>query len=304
MVPGTNVDGATIRVTAPGFRPVEIDEGVPDSLFLTPWFDGKLLGARFVINPEGGFGPEFGMGALGLSGPHVNLHVARYLAEYLNAAGAVALLARDTEETLSDRDIVSLTNTFTADRYIEIRHRSEPSDSGRSITTRFFPGSRRGHALATDVGESLAKALGLSPSFPVETVTYPLQQTACPAIIVEPPSLADIDEELLLSNPWYQRTQAYAIFVGILRNFGVEEDAALAVTVAGNGGEEAANWLVTVDGVWRLLVSDRGLAEFDALPAGAHRLVLRRGNRVVGPYDISIEPGERAVFDVSIPETP
>jgi N-acetylmuramoyl-L-alanine amidase len=304
LVPRAEADGGTIRVMAPGFRPVRLVGGAPDSLRLTPWFDGKLLGARFVINPEGGFGSEFGMGTLGLSGPHVNLHVARYLAEYLQAAGAVTLLARDTEETLSDRDIVTLTNNFRADRYIEIRHRSEPSDSGRAVTVRFFPGSTRGYSAATDVGESIASALGISPPFPVETVTYPLQQTACPAIIVEPPSLADVDEELLLANPWYQRKQAYAIFIGILRNFGVMDDGALAVTVDLGPGARETNWLVTVDDVWHLLVSDQGDAEFDALPPGPHRVVLRRGTTLAGPYDVSIEPGERARLDISIPETP
>ncbi len=305
LVPESALGTGDMRIAAPGYIPVELTGEIPDTLALVPWFDGKLIGARFFINPEGGFGSEFGIGNLGLSGPHVNLHVARYLAEYLQAAGAETRLARATEETLSDRDIVTLTNQFRANRYVEIRHRSEPSDTGRSVTTYFFPGSQRGHALATDVGDALSKSLVLSPAFPLETVTYPLQQTACPAIIVEPPSLADLDEELRLSEPWYQRLQAYGIFCGILANFGVDDTASLRVVVEAelpqSAATAAANWLVTIDNTWRLLLSNEGVVQFDLLPPGDHRVVLQRGGQLVGPYEISIQPGENGRLDVTVP---
>jgi len=93
-----------------------------------------------------------------------------------------------------------MTNRLGADYYIAVRYRSELSDTASSTQTFHFPGSTRGRALATDIGAALARATGDSLRQPLEAVTYPLQQTACPAIIVQPPSIGRIDEELRLSN--------------------------------------------------------------------------------------------------------
>ena len=293
-----------VQIHAPGYRPISLGTDAPDTLLLEPWFDGRLLGKRFMLNPEGGFGPEYGIGQLGLSGPYVNRRIALYLAEYLESAGAHVLLTRMTEETPSDRDIVTMTNRFRADRYIEIRHRSEPEDTGLVVRTFYFPGSQRGHATATDIEQALATTLKLDSRPPDEIVTFPLQQTGCPAIIIQPPSLGRIDEELRLAESWYQRKQAYGIFQGIVTHYDVNEVGSLEVVIGADSLDgsppESSNWLVTIDGTWRLLSSPAGTAVFSALPAGEHIVILQRGDRTVGPIDAAIKAGEkrRLVADV------
>jgi len=55
---------------------------------------------------------------------------------------------------------------------------------------------------------------------------------------------------------------------------------------------EIGHWLVSVDETWRLVTSPRGEAVFDWLPPGPHRVMLRRGDKAIGPFDIVLDAGE------------
>ena len=287
---------ATLRVDAPGYRPAVAGPGVSDTLYIDPWYEGALAEKRFVLNAEGAPPRSLDRGPLGLAGSSVNLRVARYLEEYLTVAGARVRQARRTEETPTDRDVVLLTNRFRADLYVELRYRGGPPDGAPTVRTYFFPGSVRGLAAATAIGAALARTIGEAAAAPGDTVTFPLQQTACPAVIVEPPSLGWVDEELRLSESWYQRKQAYGIFGGILSDAGVTNTASLHIELTPDGpsaaNAELANWLVAVDEAWRLVTSPEGEAVFGWLPPGPHQVVLRRGATVIGPFDIVLESGE------------
>ncbi|MDH3217037.1 MAG: N-acetylmuramoyl-L-alanine amidase [Candidatus Krumholzibacteria bacterium] len=307
FLPGNTNDRTTGSVVAAGYEPLEnpfafSSETPPDTLQMTPWYGGRLLGKRFIVDPEGGFGPEAGIGRLGLSGPHVNLQVARYLAEYLEAAGAIVELTRRTEETLSPRDVVAVTNRFRADRYVEIRHRSAPEDSGLAVRTFFFPGSRLGSDMAKTVQAATARSLGLKARAPRSHVTFPLQQTACPAIVVEYPSLASIEEELRAGEPWYQRRQAYGVFAGVLAHFGVVDTTETAFLIEVPASERG-NWLLTVDKTWNLLTDPDGSAALVGLsPHRKHRVDLRRGDRRVRMVvDLKAREQPSRVVVISIP---
>jgi N-acetylmuramoyl-L-alanine amidase len=262
-----------ISVQAPGYRPVDASAGV-DTLRLEPWFGGALLGKRFVLDPQGGTPQNSGVGPMGLSGAHVNLRVAGYLEGFLRAAGAGVRLTRTSEEVRLPEDIARLTNRYRADRYIEIRHPAAAADSAPAVRGFFFPGSATGEAMARTVGEVFAAELGVPFRGPDATVTYALQQTACPAIVVAAPSIANPDEELRLDSAAYLRKQAYGIFLGILRHLGVTDGASFAVEVT---GANPAGWMVTLDGTWTLLTGPDGRVTFGAVLAGEHRVTVRRG---------------------------
>ena len=266
-------DAPLVTVQAPGYRPTAVTAST-DTLRLVPWFDGALLGKRFVIDPQGGTPRQSGVGPMGLSGAHVNLRVAVYLEGFLRAAGAGVRLTRTSEEVRLPEDVARLTNRWRADRYIEIRHPALPPESALTAGTHFFPGSANGEMMARTVGETFAAALGVPFRGASATVTYALQQTACPAIVVVAPSLAQPDEELRLDSSTYLRKQAYGIFLGILRHFGVTAGARLVIEMRGPG---AAHRMVTLDDTWTLLSGPDGLAVFDAVPAGEHRVTVRRG---------------------------
>jgi hypothetical protein len=129
--------------------------------------------------------------------------------------------------------------------------------------------------MARAVQSSAARMLGLGEQPPHDMVTFPLQQTACPAIVVEYPSISVLEEELRLGEPWYQRRQAYAVFTGILAHYGVADTTRLTIQLGGGGSYD--NWLVTVDGTWRLLSDPDGQATFVGLARDRmHALELRR----------------------------
>jgi hypothetical protein len=306
VVGGGEKTTSELRVHAAGYRPVLLRPGESDTLLLDPWYDGALAGKRVVLNAEGAPPRADDRGPLGLSGSYVNLQVVRYLEEYLTAAGARVQQARRTEETPTDRDVVLVTNRFRAEVYVEVRYRRGSVDSALVVKTFYYPGSVRGAVVAGVVGSALGRALGVSAVPPAEKVTFPLQQTACPAIVVEPPSLGSLDEERRLSEPWYQRKQAYAMFGGLLANAGVTNTAALHVSLPNDSSAFApfggrSSWLVVVDDTWRLLTSPEGSAVFDWLPAGVHQIVIRRGDVSAGPYEVDLRTGETRAFETGIP---
>jgi N-acetylmuramoyl-L-alanine amidase len=309
-----------VTIEAPGYVPVVL-AGAPtsDTLRLTPWFGGALTGKRFVIDPEGGRASTTGIGPLGLSGAHANLQVARYLAGYLRAAGARVLLTRTNDEVRTPEDIARMTNRFRADRYMEIRHRSAPVDSPLVAATYYFPGSRNGARMAEDVLSAVSQRLGRPRRGPVDTVTYPLQQTACPAIVVAAPSIGVLEEELRVAESWYQREQAYSIFLGVLTHYEVGDSAQLVVRLGGNDtaaadtgsagarqsraiAEDAAGWRVTVEGTWTLVSGSDGAVLFDKLPAGEYRVNAVKEGRLFGDV-LRLAPGDRAVVRFLVGET-
>jgi N-acetylmuramoyl-L-alanine amidase len=308
-------DDAILSIKAPGYIPV-VMAGIPpsDTIDVTPWFGGALTGLRFVIDPEGGRATTTGIGPLGLSGAHANLQVARYLAGYLRAAGSSVLLTRTNDEVRTPEDIARMTNRFGTDRYIEIRHRSAPLDSPLVATTYHFPGSATGTRMAASVLDAMSGRMNLPGRGPFDTVTYPLQQTACPAIVVAAPSIASLEEELRLAESWYQREQAYTIFLGVLNHYEVADSGQVLVRFAENepaidlgespaaaegqinpGGADAAGWRVTVEGTWTLVTGTDGIVLFEKIPPGEYRLSAVKSGRLFGDV-VRVAPGERAVI--------
>jgi len=270
---GSYTATGAVMVAAPGYMPASSASG--DTLSLTPWFAGVLHGKRFVLDPEGGTPRVAGVGPMGLSASHVNLRVAQYLAGYLRAAGAEVRLTRNSEEVRLVEDVARMTNRFRADRYLELRHPSLPNDSALAVRAYYFPGSANGLKMATTMGNEIARRLGVAHRGPSSLVTYPLQQTACPAIVVALPQISRAEEEAKLDRAWYQREQAYAVFVSLLRHYAVTDAGALTVEVA---APERADWVVTIDGTWTLTTGENGSVRFEALAPGAHTVSLRRGD--------------------------
>jgi len=285
------------RVSAPGYQPAIV---TGDTVRLTPWFDGAMLGRRFVLDAQGGTPHTAGVGALGLSASHVNLRVATYLAAFLREAGADVRLARTTEMVPLPEDVARMTNQFRADRYIEIRHPGSPMDSAGTVHSYYFPGSANGRKLATAIGETTARRLARTHRGPDETVTFPLQQTACPAVVIALPSIKDQSEEIRLSQAWYLREQAYALFTGILAAFDVAPAASLTIDI---GGTDRRDWLVTLDGAFSLTSNDEGRVVFDYVPAGTHRVLVRRGEVALQREVVIAADARTAALSIAPPAT-
>jgi hypothetical protein len=184
-------------------------------------------------------------------------------------------------------------------------------DSPLVVTTYHFPGSVGGAGMATNVLDAMSGRLEVQGRGPFDTVTYPLQQTACPAIVVAAPSIGTLEEELRLAESWYQREQAYAIFLGVLSHYGVADSGQVLVELVErdptftavdsiaegrilSGGAGAAGWRVTVEGTWTLVTGDDGVVLFDKIPAGEYRISAVKSGRLFGDV-VRLAPGGRAV---------
>ena len=286
---------AQAMIVAPGYRPAPV--AAADSVKLTPWFGGALIGKRFVLDPQGGPPRTAGVGALGLASSAVNLRVATYLASFLEAAGAEVKLARTGEEVPLAEDVARMTNKWRADLYIELRHPGGPADSAAAVRTYYFPGSAKGKQITQTMGDVVARRLGKTNRAPAETVTYPLQQTACPAVVVALPAISNPEEEMKLAQAWYLREQAYALFMGIIALSPVPPGSSMQIDVK---AADTRDWMVTLDGTWTLQTDERGHVAFDRVPPGAHEVRIRRAG--IGMAQNVVTTGEPSVtvsFDAS-----
>jgi hypothetical protein len=120
-----------------------------------------------------------------------------------------------------------------------------------------------------------------------------------------------LEEELRLAESWYQREQAYAIFLGVLNHFGVEGSARVVVRMGGPepgfpAGEtpsdgsaagvqpDLAGWRITLEDTWSLVTGPEGMVRFDKVPPGEYRVSAVKSGQLFGHY-VRLETGARAV---------
>jgi N-acetylmuramoyl-L-alanine amidase len=175
-----------------------------------PLAGGVLHGRRVTLDPEGGGDDAAGVGGSGVRAAHLNLEAARILAAMLEAAGAEVHLTRTGDLALSEVERVQGSEDFKADRFLRIGHRVRrfgyyfSSAAGRLWAA--------GSAAAFD-------SLGLAAPPPAEDALYPLQQASCPALYASPARVdSSRDEEALLA-AGNQRAEAYALFLGLAREW-------------------------------------------------------------------------------------
>jgi N-acetylmuramoyl-L-alanine amidase len=281
-------DGA-VRVPAlPGYRAWPSDSAFPPRF--TALCGGALHGRRILLDPEGGGGDAAGQGPGGTRGATLNLECARILAGFLTAAGAEVRLTREGDFALSDVERVQAGEAFHAERYLRVAHRAEPPRLGA------YPTSAAGRAWATRTAQSLA-SLGLPVPPVTDEAQYVIQQTSCPALLAAPGSLADEAAEARLLAPGALRSEAYALFLALAREWA--PDAAWpadSLTVLDGDGRPLAGAAVTLGGTLVLVTDASGRIRFartepaaievvvedPRLRAGATLLESRRGAVLTG----------------------
>lgn len=210
-----------INVTAAGYEPRAVElMDAHSTLMLQPVADGLFHGKRIVLDASYGGRRAGAISATGLRSSDLNRDVAERLGALLVAAGAEPILTRREDEELSELQRVSMADAAGASLYIAISHGAPRQEAlvvnaaGRLDTPEaayvaHYPGSEYGRMLA----EAIAGSLGAHVR---ETVTYVVQQTASPAVLVQPrdtsllPPLAT-PADLAAAN----RAVADAIFAGV-----------------------------------------------------------------------------------------
>ena len=160
-------------------------------LALAPVDEGVLHELTIMIDPAAGGRLPGAVGPGGLRACDVALDVSARLAEKLRAAGATVRLTRDGDEEMSGLSRVRASMTGDVDLYMMISF-GMPEHLKRTLNSRgkggtnprcfvgHYPGSRNGRRLA-EIIERLLPGLSAVPS-----AAYELQQTPCPAVLIQP----------------------------------------------------------------------------------------------------------------------
>lgn len=193
----------------------------PSQTGQTAGIEGRVI----VIDAgHGGFDP----GAIGVGGLHeddLNLAVARYLKDELEACGVQVMMTREADVGLGETQDESLQERRRiieqsgSDIVISIHmnnYKHDPKVWGPLVL--FMPGSDRGKKLAEAVQQSLNTALNASGTARSENL-YILKSGNQPCVLVECGYLSNEEEERKLGQPDHQKKVAAAICEGIRAYF-------------------------------------------------------------------------------------
>lgn len=245
--------GAVHVPALPGYRAWPADSALPPRFVAIA--GGALHGRRIVLDPEGGGEDGAGQGPGGTRAASLNLESARILAGFLTAAGAEVRLTRDGDLALSEVERVQTSEAFRAERFLRISHRG-PARLGHA------PGSAAGAAWAERCAQALA-ALGLAAPAVTAEAQYVIQQTSCPALLASPATLGDEASEARLLAPGALRSEAYALFLAMAREWAPQAawpaDSLTLLDPAGRPVEDAA---VTLGGTLVLVTDASGRIRF------------------------------------------
>lgn len=251
---GAVLAGVLIWALAPGMRheralhrldPLSTPPGAyawkehPEPAFPIPPYARFLKDRTIVLDPgHGGRSdrPNWKRGPTGLQEAEVNLSVARYLREFLAAAGAQVTMTRDADVYLHADDRtdlsmrIAIANEMRADLFLSIHHNAADSPDA-NYTSVFYHGGADDYPASLDAARNIVSglddALRLEQRLGVALVSdfeiYPregfrvLREARVPAVLSEASFHSNPREEERLRDPLYNRREAYGLFLGLAR---------------------------------------------------------------------------------------
>lgn len=204
---------------------------IPTSKVTNYW--SLPLAGQVIALDAGHGGPDGGaVSRGGIIEKDINLSVALYLRDYLQQAGAIVYMTRETDRDLASPDTSGLSRRKTEDliervRVIEekeakmmvsIHMNSIPSDKWSGAQTFFHPDHPESGVLAELIQDELKRNLE-NTNRVAKGADYPylLKALKIPSVLVEVGFLSHPEESRLLGDEKYQRKVAASIYKGILR---------------------------------------------------------------------------------------
>lgn len=259
-----------------GYRPWQGVLAADATLALTALFGGHMLGARIVVDAAGD-GDDPTEPGLGIAASEISWQVAAQLHELLNAAGAEVVLTRGAADVVPAQERVRIATQHAADFFVRLESSLEV---GRCARVLHYPGSARGAQLARGVARRLHTAIECDSVAVREDAQYVLQQTPCPAIVVQLAGPRTQAARAATAHTDSLRRASAALFLGLRTALTPDIDAWPPLEVAGAGGEQARDALVVLDGVEARRPDARGRVRFEHVAPGAHQLVWLSRNAI------------------------
>lgn len=189
-----------------------------------------LSGKTIVIDPGHGGTDGGATSKSGLMEKDINLQIGLDLRDYLQEAGALVIMTRETDKDLADanppgrrktQDLlrrVALIEEEKADLFISIHLNSITSSRWSGAQTFYYSKNEEGKRLALAVQDELKQQLGNTTREATTADTkYILKATTVPGVIVEAGFLSNPQEAALLADRQYQKKVAASVYQGVLR---------------------------------------------------------------------------------------
>jgi len=186
-----------------------------------------------MVIVDAGHGGSDG-GKIGVNGAvesEINLQIARLVQEKLESKGIQVYMTRKDEYGMAEtnsQDLKARTewiNEKKPDLVISIHQNSYTDASVKGAQVFYYESSEEGKQAAEIMQETLS-VLDQTNTRTVKANSsyYLLKKTKVPVIIVECGFLSNPEEAEILVNPDYQKKISEAIFSGICKYFGIEEN--------------------------------------------------------------------------------
>jgi N-acetylmuramoyl-L-alanine amidase len=195
---------------------------------------GMPLSGKVIAIDAGHGGPDGGaVSDSGVVEKDVNLAVALYLRDYLQQAGALVVMTRETDMDLADsgkkgyskrktEDLVRRAQALSErniDLFVTVHMNSIPSPKWTGAQV-FYTGNNPDNAtLAALIQDEIKRNLTNTTraAMSVKKTVYLLKMMQVPSALVELGFLSNPEEARNLSQPSYQQKLAAAVYQGILR---------------------------------------------------------------------------------------
>lgn len=169
------------------------------------------------------------VGVAGTREKDINLKIALYLKDMLEAQDIEVIMTRDEDEELSTdstnrkasdmKERVSLIQESNADAVVSIHQNSYTDPQVYGAQCFYYTDSEEGKELASILQEQIVSSTNQTKIREIKSNAdyYLLKHSSLPTVIVECGFLSNPEEEKLLLDKEYQRKMAWAIHLGILK---------------------------------------------------------------------------------------
>ncbi len=187
---------------------------------VTPALPPPLAGIIIALDPGHGGTSSGAVGPSGLREKDVVLEIALHAAAELQKKGAVIVLTREDDSTVTLQKRVEVANDAKATLFVSIHVNGHENELANGTETYYYPGSIQGRLLAEAIQQEMLVSLGRRDRGVKTAAFYVVRYTLMPAVLAEAAFITNREEEKLLADQNFRQKAAVAIVAGIMRYLG------------------------------------------------------------------------------------
>lgn len=299
-----------LQIQCPGYLShedtvrIRKNAGADHGVSLQPLYGGLLLDKSVAIDAEGGGDEAEATGPTGLKASDVNLRVAQYLQEYLEAAGATVHMTRTQfVETIDPVVRTRFVRDLKPNKLVSISHSNPYIEQDGSRCYHFYT-DQEGKALAEKIQKHLVSYLGTPDLGVEEWSSYLMIEAYVDRALVTPTVVTDPSAEERLKETAYLRREAYAIFCGLLEDLGldVKTTGVISGVVTDVHNKPIGGALVVLDDALALQTGPDGAYRFACVESGNRTLAVHRAGYELFGETLKVKAGGEARGDFQLSE--